>query len=139
MQIAADASWLLNQYRLVPGYNLLRDKYMINLLENQLASWNKTIKITALVQNFLNYYSDDLLNKLSCPIDKNKNTNWLINLLRNLDKNAASHPIHHLLLIQFLGLTAESFFQNDYSKSILKPFGDGLGLVLTQQVNILDN
>lgn len=125
MQIAADAFWLLNQYRLVPGYNLLHDKYIINLLDNQLANWNKTIKVTALLENFLNYYSDDLLNKLSCPIDKNKNANWLINLLRNLGKNSASHPIHHLLLIQFLGLTAESFFQNDYSKSILKPFGDG--------------
>jgi hypothetical protein len=124
-QIANDAFWLLNQYKLVPGYNFLRDKYMINLLDRQLASWNNTVNITALAREFLNYYSDDLLNKLSCSIGGNKDTNWLINLIRNLGKNAANHPIHHLLLIQFLGLTASDFFQNDYSTSILKPFGDG--------------
>lgn len=125
MQIANDVFWLLNNYRTVPGYSLLRDKYMINLLDRQLAYWDKTVNITALVPEFLSYYPNDLLKKMSCSIDETKNTNWLINLVHNFNRNAASHPIHHLLLIQFLGLTASDFFQNDYSINIFKPFGDG--------------
>ena len=48
--------------------------------------------------------------------------NWLTRLLRSSGNAGAQHPIHHLLLMQFLGLKIETLFQ---FPTEFKPFGSG--------------
>lgn len=75
-----------------------------------------------MIEEFNRYYSIDLLKHLHCEFTGRDHvkTNWLLRLVRP-PKNA-HHPLYHLLLIQFLGCTAEEFFQLPTELSF---FGEG--------------
>jgi hypothetical protein len=57
---------------------------------------------------------------LGCKIDERIDENWLVRLVRKPDN--AQHPLHHLLLMHFLGHSVETFFD---VPSTRRPFGDG--------------
>jgi hypothetical protein len=60
--------------------------------------------------------------RLNCDLRGSdiEKTNWLLRLVR--PPKHAQHPLHHLLLIQFLGCTVKEFFQLPEK---LSPFGEG--------------
>src|SRR5260370_29319519 len=57
---------------------------------------------------------------LGCKIDESIDENWLVRLVRKPEN--AQHPLHHMLLIHFLGHSVETFFN---IPSADHPFGEG--------------
>jgi hypothetical protein len=120
LKIARDAAWLLNQQGLAPGLESFRNRYLPLLADRGLATYSGRVYTSRLLDAFQFYYSEELLSLLHCEIDQQSQHNWLFRLVRS--PKSAQHPLHHLLLIQFLGHTAASFFQ---LPAEYQPFGRG--------------
>lgn len=122
LHIARDVEWLLK--RPSSGLELadLHNRYLGLLIERGLATRKGSIHVRALLDEFTGHYSPTLLRFLHCGFtgsDRTK-TNWLLRLVR--PPKHAQHPLYHLLLIQFLGCTAEEFFQLPEE---ISSFGEG--------------
>lgn len=116
--LARDAAWLLNAPIHVPDQNVLRRRYQRLLLEHGLASYEGTVRHTRLDVRFLDHYSPTLLERLGCGLDMRYH--WLRCLIT--DWTRSRHPLHHLLLMQFLECPAEEFFRLPVG---IEPFGKG--------------
>jgi hypothetical protein len=64
------------------------------------------------------YYSDEFLERLGCGLEKNYN--WAHRLVHNTRRS--QHPLEHLLLMHFLGVTAREFFRLPARRL---PYGEG--------------
>jgi len=127
LKIAQDAAWLLKQVTSPPGLEVLSKRYRELLAERDLATYSGRVRISELLREFCQFYPNDLLQSLRCGIDAESQHNWLFRLVRS--PKGSQHPLHHLLLIQFLSHTAASFFQVPHQ---FKPFGKGPWLCLNQ-------
>jgi hypothetical protein len=110
VSIARDSEWLLEQRGLVPGFKALHDSYMKVLDERGLVSLKDKIRLKEMIPQFADYYSAALLKTLQCEFDVRKGNNWPSRIVKHLNQGKTNHPLRHLLLIQVLGHTAESFF-----------------------------
>jgi hypothetical protein len=121
LRLAGDASWLLRQKNLLCEPQDLRKRYLNHLADCGLATLNgQMVRLLELHDEFMQFYPRDLFEQLQCELDETMEINWLVRLVRNV--SSASAPIYHLLLIQFLGLTAQEFFAAPVER---RPFGDG--------------
>jgi len=120
LEIARDVYWLLCQHRLLQDLNLLHQRYRQLLAEINLATYRGRVDVHMFMQMFKKYYPARLLRLLHCELEEDVQENWLLRLVRT--PHGAQHPIHHLLLMHFLGQTAESFFG---SLGEDRPFGAG--------------
>lgn len=107
LQLALDSLWLLEHPN--PGINpgVIYNRYLRLLINRKLATYTGSIHVEKLLNEFRGFYPDTLLTSLNCEFtgaDQMK-TNWLLRLVR--PPKHVYHPIYHLLLIQFLGCTAE--------------------------------
>jgi len=118
LRIAEDAAWLLKQHPLTPGLDTLAKRYRELLAERDLATYSGRVRVSELLNQFCECYSPELLEYLQCQIDVESQHNWLFRLVRS--PKGSQHPLRHLLLMQFLGHTAESFFKLPKQ---FKPFG----------------
>ena len=116
--LARDAEWLLSTQVEVKDRNILRRRYLRLLFEHGMASYSGKVKHARLTERFLDHYSPTLLEKLKC--DLKLRYHWLRRLIN--DWKRARHPLHHLLLMQFLGCSAETFFSLPVDE---QPFGKG--------------
>lgn len=124
--VATDATWLFSQQGLVVGYESLSNRYFRLLVQHKLAHNSGSIRLKELARAFLNYYPPELLSRLQCEVPSSNPNPWLARLVPDLGRGKASHPLHHLLLIQFLGTTAEEFFTSSNEFELIrKPFGTG--------------
>jgi len=122
LQVACDVTWLLEHP--ISGSELsgLHGRYLRLLAERGLATCTGCIHVPQLLGEFTRHYSPSLLQRFHCKLtysDQTK-TNWLLKLVR--PPKHAQHPLYHLLLIQFLGRTAEEFFQ---LADTSRPCGEG--------------
>jgi hypothetical protein len=129
LKIARDVAWLLSQRNLVPGLQSLRNRYLKVLLDHRYASYHGIVHGLSLINAFKSFYSNSLLGQLQCQLDKPSDSTWLYRLVKPYKNTKVNHPLRHLLLIQFLGHTAEEFFnlveefeQPSYNSN---PFGEG--------------
>jgi hypothetical protein len=120
LSVALDAQWLLAQHRLSHDLQSLYRRYSKLLTDLDLATYKGRVFIGELQQKFTSRFSPEILELLSCKIDERINENWLVRLVRKPDN--AQHPLHHLLLIHFLGHSAETFFK---LPTVDQPFGQG--------------
>ncbi|MBD1808116.1 TniQ family protein [Microcoleus sp. FACHB-SPT15] len=120
LKLAYDAAWLLKQHGLVFSLQSIRDRYMYLLPERGLATYSGRVHQGQLLKAFKNSYPLDLLQLLQSELDEEIRANWLCRLVWH--SQGSHHPLHHLLLIHFLGHTAETFFK---LPSEFKPFGEG--------------
>ncbi len=74
-----------------------------------------------LYYEFTRFYGEDLLNLLECDIDFYNDYNWLRVITRKSTRT--SHPLRHLLLINFLVGDIDMFFSKINKK--YSPFGQG--------------
>ena len=128
LRIANDATWLLHQPSLVLGIEPIRNYYLY-LLENcWLSSDVGKVHVNELLKAFINYYPPGFLKLIACELDAKKrhgwrcHYNWLLRLVRPSSQKAHP-PIHHLLLIHFLGFTVDEFFK---LLEPVRPFEDRL-------------
>jgi hypothetical protein len=127
LKIAHDAAWLLQHTTSPPGLDVLSKRYRELLAERGLATYSGRVRVSELLREFCQFYPNDLLQSLQCGIDTESQHSWLFRLVRS--PKGSQHPLRHLLLMQFLGHTAESFFQLPHQ---FKPFGKGPWLCLNQ-------
>ncbi|MBW4473285.1 MAG: TnsD family transposase [Stenomitos rutilans HA7619-LM2] len=127
LKIAQDAAWLLKQTTSPPGLEVLSKRYRELLAERGLATYSGRVRVSDLLREFCQFYPNDFLQSLQCEIDTESQHSWLFRLVRS--PKGSQHPLHHLLLIQFLNHVAASFFQVPHQ---FKPFGKGPWLCLNQ-------
>jgi len=120
LQIAQNAAWLLSQPQLILPSSELRQRYLKRLFELELATYRGYVYARQLLVAFINFYSLDFLDSLDCSIDLNSSHHWLFRLTR-FSVNKIQSPLHHLLLIHFLGYTAAEFFGQ---QTKFQPFGE---------------
>lgn len=122
LQIARDAAWLLKQLGTGAKLSALYNRYLNLLVDRGLATYTGSIHVRALLGEFTRHYSPALLQLLHCKFtgSDHTKTNWLLRLVR--PPKHAQHPLYHLLLIQFLGCSAEEFFRVPDEISL---FGEG--------------
>lgn len=120
LKIAQDAAWLLQQTASPLGLEILAKRYRQLLAEQGLATYSGRVRVSELLRDFCQFYPDDLLQSLQCGIDPESQHSWLFRLVRS--PKGSQHPLRHLLLMQFLRHTAETFFQLSHR---FMPFGKG--------------
>jgi Tn7-like transposition protein D/TniQ protein len=121
LSIALNAAWLLSQRDLLLDSRVLRDRYYNLLLKRGYAYYNGRIRITKLLNDFTTFYSTKFLKAIHCPINS-KECSWVLRLLLKDKAEVVQPPLRHLLLLAFLGCTAEQIFT---SFTEFKPFSDG--------------
>lgn len=113
IQVARDAQWLFSPsaYTCEPA-NLIQ-RYMQVLVGRGLATYSHSVvHHKQLVQGFLQFYPTEFLRAVDCEVRVSRRRwSWLRYVLRLDPSVAVRPPIYHLLLMQFLGHTAESFFE----------------------------
>jgi hypothetical protein len=130
VRLASDAAWLLNQ-NLDPDHESLRASYHTLLVGKGLLSHGGMVRRQKLMQTFGEAYPPSLLAALKSDFDEKKRTTWVTALLSDLKSGRTHHPLRHLLLIQLLGRTAESFFAHCRKEQTVsgvihaEPFGRG--------------
>ncbi|QSO48506.1 TnsD family Tn7-like transposition protein [Alicyclobacillus mengziensis] len=84
------------------------DFYVDRLREKGLASANGFIYMNDFVHQFLQFYPSHYLSLMQSNVDDSQQANWLRLFVRNNAKNRS--PLRHLLVLQFLGVSAQEFF-----------------------------
>lgn len=118
LKIAKDAEWLLSQKKLCLETGELQKRYFNLLLKKGFAYYNGRVRHNRLVKACNEYFSPKLFEQIGRLSERD---NWLTTLIESHKKEVVFHPIRHLLLMTFLGLTAEEFFTSFVE---FKPFGD---------------
>lgn len=96
-----------------------RENYTNRLIEIDLANINGRVRQKELVSSFTYYYGENLLYILQSTVESDNESNWLRQIVRKHRKTF--HPLRHLLLIQFLGISLDELFNEDVK---IKPFGE---------------
>ncbi|KYC34513.1 hypothetical protein WA1_50760 [Scytonema hofmannii PCC 7110] len=110
LKIAGDIAWLLSQRNLISSKNEFRNRYLHLLSKQGFATYKGYVYFSALMDAFTNLYPTQILQDINCNLDSNSYNNWLMNIIRS-PLSKAQNPLHHLLLIQFLGYSPSDFFQ----------------------------
>ncbi|AFK86117.1 MULTISPECIES: TnsD family Tn7-like transposition protein [Thermoanaerobacterium] len=120
VRLAEDAQVLLNSdfdKRTIEWY---KEQYLAKMMEMGFANVNGKVHRKRFIKEFINYYGEVFLDIVHSGVDVDNDSNWLMDMVRK--KNKTSHPIRHLLLSRFLGISLHDLF---YKKMEYKPFGDG--------------
>ncbi len=120
LALTLDIQWLLAQQHLSQKLRDLQRRYSKRLAHLGISTYRGRVDRGALLSRFKTKYTSDILSLLHCELDENIEDCWLIRLVHT--SNTTQHPLHHLLFIHCLGLTAEMFFQLSVGD---KPFGNG--------------
>lgn len=120
VNIAQDTKVLLNSSFEKKEIEWFKEQYLAKLMEMGFATINKSISQKEFIKSFIDYYGEGFLRLAQSEVDADSETNWLMDMLRK--KNKTSHPIRHLLLARFLGISIDDLFNK---KLEYKPFRDG--------------
>jgi hypothetical protein len=118
--LAKNIEWILNAKLKNNSMEWLYEKYINILISKNYSTPNGSVHREAFIQDFCDYYGNNILSLIEANIDVNSSHNWLLNMVRK--PREVFHPIKHLLLINFLGVSVEAFFNEEYK---YKPFGIG--------------
>ncbi len=121
LRIAHDVAWLLEQGGSAAEAGTdHRDRYLGLLYERGESSYFGQVRATALIKALKAYFSEEFLGPLGCGLERSRN--WVHRLIHSNSKQRAQHPIQHLLMMQYLGVTAQEFFR---LPAVRLPFGEG--------------
>lgn len=118
-EITKDIELLINNKYPNKELGWFQQQYINRLIHMGYANINGRVNQKHLLRDFIDYYSPEILNILQSGIDINSESNWLSKVTQKHRKSF--HPIRHLLLIRFLGLSIEEFFHIIHTE---KPFGE---------------
>jgi len=102
LRLALDSAWILSERSkrndlMVPAdlyFNTLKAKGFTSgprIRQQQLRAW------------LLSYYPREFLEMLNCPVSPDTRADWISGLIQP-SQSCAKHPVHHLLLMQALGI-----------------------------------
>jgi hypothetical protein len=121
LSVAQYTEWLLNWRGAPLGKDEVRRRYHNLLLRQGLAYYNGNVRTAELIDRFVAFFTPKLLTEFRCEI-KSVRSNWVLRLLHPCKTEIAQHPLRHILLIIFLGIAIDRFFENFEE---FKPFGTG--------------
>jgi hypothetical protein len=131
LAIAQSAQWLFEQKPAPQGLAHLQERYIRALVKCDLATFAGRVRISEVLEAFTTFYPEEILAFLHCNLDMQSQDNWLARLVRKPD--IALHPLHHLLLMHFLGGSVADFLSG--SSKPTTPFGEGQGPCLNPVCN----
>ena len=120
IRLAEDVQVLLNSDFEKRNIEWYKEQYLAKMMEMGFATVNGKVYRKRLIKEFINYYGEEFLDMVQSSVDVDNDSNWLMDMIRK--KNKTAHPIRHLLLSRFLGISLSDLF---YKKMEYKPFGDG--------------
>ena len=109
LALAQDADWLLTHPAVTSDPQAVRRRYVALLAEQGWAAYTGRVKASCLTNAFRQAYPKEWLRRLDGEGESLQSGRGILALVRHI--RASLSPLHHLLLIRFLGHTAESFFQ----------------------------
>jgi hypothetical protein len=109
--IAQDVKWLLENGSVPCDPKALVDRYLRLLSGRGLAAMSGFVRHGKLVSALEDYFTGDLLKLFQSNFDVKTLSNWPTYLLKYTLRGRTLHPLRHLLMIRFLGHSAESFFK----------------------------
>lgn len=112
VQLVQDITWLLNQRNLSVSPNNLHACYICILLSKGMICRHAKRRFTVFRLQFKKYFSSEYLDSLNCGVEGSGD--WLSHFLWR--QSFTHHPLRHLLIINFLGYTAENFFSLFHNK-----------------------
>jgi hypothetical protein len=123
LQLSQNSIWMLTQNLNLDSEALFR-QYRLALWQKGYLSPAGQLHRERFSQNFLDYYSEELLNDLGCKVSSQgmRLSNWTKHLEKRY-QHVRFSPLQHLLLIQFLGEETGAFFSLANGKPL--PFGAG--------------
>lgn len=108
-ELAEDTAWLLSGEIHTEGASALRARYRAAL---EAGGWMRSrlqVRVGDLREAFVAAYGARTLAGLGCHLrSETGEHDWLARLVRK--GRGAQHPLHHILLVRFLGLSARDFF-----------------------------
>lgn len=106
--LAKAAHCLLNDriYEQAIGHLKLRKRYLYSIYRRGMASAAGRLEANEFIESFLKYYGEEFLASLHCGGAMHRTDTWLLTLVHKYRKT--SHPLHHLLLIRYLGLETDA-------------------------------
>lgn len=120
LNLAIDIRWLLaNGMDTVGRLGGLHQRYHAYLAKQGLASQQGRVHVGKVQETFLHRYSKGFLDRVQAPLDVDSRSNWLCRLL--WDRTRAHHPVRHLLVIHWLGVSLPEFLVEEP----MGPFGVG--------------
>jgi len=120
----ARAASTLSQYRYIPSDDdFIRRQYGALLAQRSLMTPSGLVRTTDFLHAFASYYPPELLSLLHCEVKLNDKSmsSWLSTIMR--PSAGSRHPLHHILIIHFLGSKVETFLSQEISSP--RPFGNG--------------
>ena len=120
IRLAEDAQVLLNSDFEKRDIEWYKEQYLAKMIEMGFATSNGKVHQKEFIKEFIDYYGEVFLDIVQSGVDADNDSNWLMDMVRK--KNKTAHPIRHLLLSRFLGISLHDLF---YKKMEYKPFGDG--------------
>ncbi|UZQ84762.1 TnsD family transposase [Thermoclostridium stercorarium] len=120
IRLAKDAQVLLNSDFEKRNIEWYKKQYLAKMMEMGFATSNGKVHQKEFIKEFIHYYGEEFLEIVQSRVDVDNDSNWLMDMIRK--KNKTAHPIRHLLLARFLGITIDNLFNK---KLEYKPFGDG--------------
>lgn len=120
LKLSKSIHYILNNNIKGSTNNTVFQKYLYYLGQRDLLTAKGSIRQMDLIEQFCKYYEHNFLQRIGLSINRKSNYNWLSDMLRR--PNRISHPLKHILLIQFLANEVVSFFEIKHKK--YHPFGD---------------
>lgn len=105
--LARDARWLLQTNPRGPGVQRIHRAYLRALDSRGLTTKSGRLYLQELKHAFVTYHGLPLLTRLQSSFEEDDSAPWLATLLREPARVQA--PIRHLLLMRFLGYSAQEF------------------------------
>lgn len=115
----ARQSWvLLTHSRETIGLDVLRQRYVERLQERDLAQVSGRIRARDFVLQFEQFYGQDWLRAMGCGLTEDGEQAWVLRMVRR--PKGSQHPLKHLLLAYFLGITMETLLGPKPSSNSVK-------------------
>jgi hypothetical protein len=108
-------------------------RYRYLLYKNGFLKGNNTVNQRKLYEEFISYYGKEFLRQLDSEIDYGNEYNWLKVISRKSKRT--SHPLRHLLFINFLCKDVAEFF-NEINKYKIKKVENEKHVYLVENANL---
>ena len=104
-----------------PEEPFLRTQYHTLLEQRGLITIKGSLRVVEFLYAFTDYYPPSFLSLLHCELNRTKHieAEWPARLPYG---RKPQHPLHHILVIRFLGTTIDAFFSTPFHPP--RPFGD---------------
>jgi len=122
LDLAECIDHLLHSDYASPEESFLRKQYLTLLAQHDLITIKGSLRVVEFLKSFTDYYPLPFLSRLHCELNCTNHieAEWPARLPYG---RKPQHPLHHILVIRFLGTTIDDFLSSPFHPP--RPFGDG--------------